>query len=244
MEPELPSHVAVIQDGNRRYARSKGELATEGHRYGADTTEDFLDWCIDLEIPEVTLYSFSTENFDRTDEELEQLFDIVRERLYELGDDDKVHDNEARVQGVGEREMLPERVVEALAYAEDQTRGYSDLQLNIALAYGGREELLSVAREIVEEAREGLLDPGDITEETVSSRLYVDDVDLVIRTGGERRTSNFLPWQTWGNEAHVEFLDCLWPEFTRSRFEAALQRYSTEVEDSKVLEAAADGAAD
>lgn len=221
----LPDHLAVIQDGNRRYARERGEDPRKGHEYGAETTEDFLDWCLDAGIPEVTLYTFSTENFERTDRELRSLFDLIADKLRDLGDDDQIHDERVRVEGVGEIERLPPRVVEALEYVEDRTEDYDRLRLNVALAYGGREELLNAAREVLEEVRAGDLSPEEVTEEAVERHLYVDDVDLVIRTGGERRTSNFLPWQAWGGEAVVEFLGCYWPEFRRADLENALESY-------------------
>ncbi len=237
MTDDLPEHVAVVQDGNRRYARERGEADSQGHEHGAETTEEFLDWSLDIGIPEVTLYSFSTENFERSQQELSKLFDLLQEKLYELGDDDQIHSEGVKVAGVGEREMLPERVVDALEYVEGRTSEYSHLKLNVALAYGGRQELVTASRNLLERVERGELKPSEITEENLSNHLYVGDTDLMIRTGGEHRTSNFLPWQSWGNEAVVEFLPCYWPEFTRQHYEEALERY-------RLLEGKQSGAGD
>ncbi|MFP4632860.1 MAG: polyprenyl diphosphate synthase [Halobacteriales archaeon] len=238
VEP-LPDHVAVIQDGNRRYARERGEPPTEGHVYGAETTEAFLGWMCDLGIPEVTLYTLSTENFDRPDHELRRLFDLIEDKLHELARDEDIHDNEVKVVGVGEIEMLPPRVREALDHVESSTERYTEHRLNVAVAYGGRSELLSAARAVLREVERGRLKASDVDEAALSRHIYVEDVDLVIRTGGDRRMSNFLPWQAAGNEAVVEFQSCYWPEFTERHLARALERYadvqmrSTEAESRK-----------
>jgi len=223
-----PTHVAVIMDGNRRYARKQGEDAPDGHRAGAQTTEDVLSWCQDLGIEELTLYTFSTENFDRPAEERDPLFDLVAEKLREFGDADSVHENEVCVRVIGDRGMLPERVRSAARYAEEQTRGYDEFVLNVALAYGGRNELLHAARDVVDDVAAGDLDPADVDVATVEDRLYdcpVRDVDLIIRTGGDERTSNFLPWHANGNEAAVFFCAPYWPEFSKVDFLRAIRTY-------------------
>jgi len=223
-----PSHVAVIQDGNRRYARNKGADATDGHREGAETTEQVLEWCRQTGIDELTLYTFSTENFDRPDEENEALFDLLCEKLREFADADRVHESEVRIRAIGQTRRLPDRVRDAVAYAERRTAGYDNLQLNIALAYGGRAELLSAARDVAGEVDEGTLDPSDIDVETVEERLYEGpsrDVDLILRTGGDERTSNFLPWHANGNEAAVYFCTPYWPEFRKVDFLRSIRTY-------------------
>ncbi|MFD1589271.1 polyprenyl diphosphate synthase [Halorientalis brevis] len=229
-----PDHVAVIQDGNRRYADKQGGEATDGHRAGAQTTENVLNWCDELGIEELTLYAFSTENFDRPKDERENLFDLIEEKLYEFADADRVHDGEVRIRAIGETQRLPERVTEAIRYAEDRTSEYDRLHLNIALAYGGRAELLGAAREVARDVASGALDPADIDVETVESSLYegpVRDVDLIIRTGGAERTSNFLPWHANGNEAAAFFCTPYWPEFRKVDFLRAIRTYENR-EDS------------
>ena len=228
-----PTHVAVIQDGNRRYARRKGNDAPQGHRAGAETTERVLEWCQDVGVEELTLYAFSTENFDRPDEENEALFDLLCEKLREFADADRVHDNEVRIRAIGDVDRLPERVREAVDYAERRTRGYDRFVLNIALAYGGRSQLLEAVRGVAADVEAGEVSPDDIEVETIEDRLYerpVRDVDLIIRTGGDERTSNFLPWHANGNEAAVFFCTPYWPEFSKTDFLRGIRTYEHRAE--------------
>jgi tritrans,polycis-undecaprenyl-diphosphate synthase [geranylgeranyl-diphosphate specific] len=228
-----PDHVAVIMDGNRRYARKQGEEATEGHREGAETTEEILNWCRQLGIDELTLYTFSTENFNRSEHEREALFDLLVSKLTEFADSERVHDAGVRIRAIGEVDRLPERVREAVDYAERRTRGYDEFYLNIALAYGGRAELLGAARDIASDVAAGDLDPETVTTETIEDRLYegpTRDVDLIIRTGGDERTSNFLPWHANGNEAAVYFCAPYWPEFRKIDFLRAIRTYESREE--------------
>ncbi|OTF01398.1 polyprenyl diphosphate synthase [Halorubrum sp. SD683] len=230
---DVPDHVAVIQDGNRRYAREQGDDAPEGHRAGADTTEQVLDWCADLGVSELTLYAFSTENFERPDEELEPLFDLLERKLREFADADRVHDDGVRVRAIGDVARLPPRVRDAVEYAERRTAGNDRFTLNVALAYGGRTELLDAARAIARDVDAGEMAPGDVDVETVESRLYdrpIRDVDLIVRTGGDERTSNFLPWHANGNEAAVYFCAPYWPEFSEVDFLRAIRTYESREE--------------
>ncbi|AGN01940.1 UDP diphosphate synthase [Salinarchaeum sp. Harcht-Bsk1] len=223
-----PEHVAVIQDGNRRYARERGDEATDGHREGAKTTQAVLEWCEQLGVEELTLYAFSTENFDRPQEQLDVIFDLAEEKLYEFADAEEIHENEVSIRAIGDLPRLPERVRDAIDYAERRTADYDQFVLNVALAYGGRERLLSATRDVVAEAAEGDLDPEEIDVDTVADRLYdrrVRDVDLIVRTGGVQRTSNFLPWHANGNEAAVYFCAPYWPEFSRADFLRGLRTY-------------------
>lgn len=223
-----PNHVAVIQDGNRRYAREQGEDTAAGHRAGAETTEALLEWCDDLGIEELTLYAFSTENFSRPEDQRTVIFDLIEDKLYEFADADRVHDAEVRIRAIGQLERLPDRVQQAIAYADQQTRGYDQFYLNIALAYGGRAELLSAALDIARNVDEGSLAPADIDVDTIEDRLYdgpTQDVDLIVRTGGDERTSNFMPWHANGNEAAVYFCAPYWPEFRKIDFLRAIRTY-------------------
>jgi tritrans,polycis-undecaprenyl-diphosphate synthase [geranylgeranyl-diphosphate specific] len=223
-----PTHVAVIQDGNRRYARKQGEAAPNGHEAGAKTTERVLEWCQELGVEELTLYTFSTENFDRPDEELEPLFDLMASKLRDFSDHEAIHENEVAIRVIGDTDMLPERVGTAVREAEERTRGYDRFVLNVALAYGGRNELLTAARDVARAVADGDLDPADVDVPTIEDRLYgqpVRDVDLIIRTGGDERTSNFLPWHANGNEAAVFFCAPYWPEFSKTDFLRAIRTY-------------------
>ncbi|MFC7232358.1 polyprenyl diphosphate synthase [Saliphagus sp. GCM10025308] len=223
-----PTHVAVIQDGNRRYARQRGDDAPDGHRAGADTTERVLEWCQEIGVEELTLYAFSTENFSRPEHEREALFDLLCEKLREFADADRVHDNGVCIRAIGDIERLPPRVRETIDYAESRTADYDRFVLNIALAYGGRTHLLEAARSVARDVEAGTLSPADIDVETIDERLYgqsVRDVDLIIRTGGDERTSNFLPWHANGNEAAVYFCAPYWPEFSKADFLRGIRTY-------------------
>ena len=223
-----PSHVAVIQDGNRRYASQQGADPTDGHREGAATTEALLQWCDQLGIDEVTLYAFSTENFKRPPEEREALFDLIASKLREFADAEQVHEQEVRIRAIGETHRLPARVQDAIVYADEQTGQYDRLFLNVALAYGGRAELLTATRDIARDVASGRLEPADIDVETVEQSLYdgpTRDVDLIVRSGGDERTSNFLPWQANGNEAAVYFSTPYWPEFRKVDFLRSIRTY-------------------
>ncbi|MGM0590647.1 MAG: polyprenyl diphosphate synthase [Halobacteriota archaeon] len=225
-----PTHVAIIQDGNRRYARARGDDAPDGHRAGAETTANVLEWCEELDIEELTLYAFSTENFKRPAEEREHLFDLIESKLYEFADADRVHENEVCIRAIGAVDRLPPRVREAVDYAERRTADYDRFRLNVALAYGGRRELLEAARDVTDAVRRGELVAADIDVSAIESRLYrqpVRDVDLIIRTGGDERTSNFLPWHANGNEAAVFFCAPYWPEFSKIDLLRGIRTYES-----------------
>ena len=225
---QVPEHVAVIQDGNRRYARLYGSAPTEGHREGADTTSALLQWCRDLGIKEITLYAFSTENFRRPADERDALFDLITEKLEELATSKDIHEHEVKICAIGDLDRLPNRVQEAIETAREATKGYDRYRLNIALAYGGRWELLQVAREICQDVESGTLDRTEIDVELIDDRLHHGpsrSVDLIIRTGGDERTSNFLPWHANGNEAAVYFCAPYWPEFSKVDFLRGIRTY-------------------
>jgi len=184
-------------------------------------------------VAELTLYAFSTENFERPDEELEPLFDLLETKLRDFADADRVHEQGVRVRAIGDVDRLPERVRDAVDYAERRTADNDRFTLNVALAYGGRTELLDAATAIARDVDAGDLDPTDVdVVETVEERLYdrpVRDVDLIVRTGGDERTSNFLPWHANGNEAAVYFCAPYWPEFSGG-FLRAIRTYQSREE--------------
>ena len=230
---DVPTHVAVIQDGNRRYARERGDGTTAGYRAGADTTERVLGWCEELGVAELTLYAFSTENFDRPDDQLEPLFDLIESKLREFADADRVHESAVCIRAIGDVDRLPDRVRDAVAYAERRTADYDRFRLNVALAYGGRAELLAAARDAVRDVRTGDLSPDEIDVDEVETRLSrrpVRDVDLIVRTGGAERTSNFLPWHANGNEAAAFFCTPYWPEFSKVDFLRGIRTYQSREE--------------
>ncbi len=232
----IPRHVAIIQDGNRRYARERGADTGVGHRAGADTTERLLGWACDLGVEHITLYAFSTENFNRDPEELGELFDLFREKFLATVADERVHRYGIRVRMVGDRSLLPPDLLEAVEKAEATTSHYTRFHLNIALAYGGRNEIVSAARRIVADAAAGQIRPDEITPALVQESLAEADdlppVDLIIRTGNECRTSNFLPWQANGNECAVYFCAPYWPQFRRIDLLRAVRVYRQRIESA------------
>ncbi len=232
----IPRHVAIIQDGNRRYARERGADTGVGHRAGADTTERLLGWACDLGVEHITLYAFSTENFNRDPEELGELFGLFREKFLATVADERVHRYGIRVRMVGDRSLLPPDLLEAVEKAEATTSHYTRFHLNIALAYGGRNEIVSAARRIVADAAAGQIRPDEITPALVQESLAETDdlppVDLIIRTGNECRTSNFLPWQANGNECAVYFCAPYWPQFRRIDLLRAVRVYRQRIESA------------
>jgi tritrans,polycis-undecaprenyl-diphosphate synthase [geranylgeranyl-diphosphate specific] len=222
----VPHHLAIIMDGNRRFAGEHGIGVTDGHAAGRDTLEKLLDWCLEVGIRVLTVYALSVENFSRPSEEIEGLMDLFDQALRDIAVDERVHRHQIRVRVIGKRELLPARVQEAIGIAESATAGYSAYRYNVALAYGGRDEILDAIRALAQEVREGRLEPSQIDSEAVSRRLYTADLpdpDLVFRTSGEERISNFLLWQSAYSELY--FSDVLWPGLTRTDFLRAIQAY-------------------
>jgi tritrans,polycis-undecaprenyl-diphosphate synthase [geranylgeranyl-diphosphate specific] len=213
-------------DGNRRYAENLGILPHEGHVVGKSTLENLSDWCRSLNITYLTVYAFSLENFSRTKEELEPLMDLFEESFRSAGDDPRVHENRVRIRAIGHRELLPNKVVKAIEYAESRTREYSDFNYNLAVAYGGRQELVRSMEIIANKIKEGELNPEDIDADLISSNLYTSglpDPDLILRTSGEERISNFLLWQLAYSELY--FADVYWPDMRKIDFLRAIRSF-------------------
>ncbi|RJS72410.1 MAG: di-trans,poly-cis-decaprenylcistransferase [Candidatus Syntrophoarchaeum sp. WYZ-LMO15] len=226
LSSRIPAHIAVIMDGNRRYASKIGEVSYRGHFYGAKVVENVLEWSLELGISQLTLYAFSIENFERDDREKAEIFRLIGKKLDELRKDERIHKNRVRISVIGDIHLLPTSLQEAVRRAEEATAGYDGMQLNIALAYSGRREIVCALRKMAEEVKRGGLSPESITEETLSEFLYQNkNVDHMIRTGGEIRTSNFLPWQASGSECTASFIMPLWPELRRIDFLRAIRTY-------------------
>jgi tritrans,polycis-undecaprenyl-diphosphate synthase [geranylgeranyl-diphosphate specific] len=226
-------HVAIIQDGNRRYALQKGLSRFLGHSLGADTSEKVSDWCLEVGVKHLTLYAFSTENFERDELEKRYLFDLIKNKFGELCRSKKIHANRVRVRAIGRVEMLPLDLQEEICRTEKATREYETMYLNVALAYGGQRELVDAARLLARQIREGKIRAEDVDENLIATHLYPQDgisvpkVDLIIRTGGDTRTSNFLPWQANGNECAAYFCAPYWPEFRKIDFLRAIRTAQT-----------------
>ena len=222
----VPRHLAIIMDGNRRFAAAHGLDVAKGHAKGRDTAELLLDWCLEVGVTILTIYALSTENLSRSPEELESLMDLYERALKDLAVDERVHRHQIRVQMIGNRSLLPVRVREAIDLAEKATAGYSKYRFNVALAYGGRDEIVEAIRALAREVRDGHLSPEEIDSEAVSRHLYTADLpdpDLIFRTSGEERISNFLLWQAAYSELY--FSDVLWPGLTRLDFLRAIRSY-------------------
>ncbi len=226
-QDELPEHVSIIMDGNRRFAWGKNLERGAGHAQGKEKLKEVMDWILDLKIPYFTVYALSTENLkERSEVELEGLFDLYVAGLNEIAEDPKIHDNGVKVQAVGRLSLLPDRVREALKNAESRTEEYSDFLFTICLAYGGREEIVDAVRDVAVAHADGELPLDMIDQQQISSRLYtaeLPDPDLVIRTSGEERISNFLLWQIAYSELH--FTDVHWPSFSKVDLYEALESY-------------------
>jgi len=224
---ELPEHVSIIMDGNRRFAWGKNLGRGTGHARDKEKLKEVMDWILDLKIPYFTVYALSTENLkERSEAELEGLFDLYVAGLNEIAEDPKIHDNGVKVQVVGRLSLLPDRVREALKNAESRTEEYSDFLFTICLAYGGREEIVDAVRDVAVAHADGELPVEMIDQQQISSRLYtaeLPDPDLVIRTSGEERISNFLLWQIAYSELH--FTDVHWPSFSKVDLYEALESY-------------------
>jgi len=222
-------HVAVIQDGNRRFAREKGLDVSMGHKMGADATERMLDWVHDLGIGHITIYCFSTENFKRSEREVFDLLSLFMEKFTSVNEDKRVHRYGIRVRMIGDRSLVPPDLLETIERAEKATENYSNHYLNVALAYGGRNEIVHAARSILEEVQERKIAPREIGTDTVEAHinpgLDIPPVDLIIRTGDEHRTSNFLPWLANGNECAVYFCAPFWPLFRKIDLLRAIRVY-------------------
>jgi len=222
----IPEHVAVIMDGNRRFAESLGLVHVAGHEMGRDTLEELLEWCLDLGIRILTVYALSTENLKRPKEEVDELMRLFAENFRRAGDDKRVHKHGIRIKAFGDLTLLPKEVQEAIAYAEGRTAAYERYRFNIAIAYGGREEILRAIRRVAQEAVEGKIAPKDVTEDVFSKHLYtygLPDPDLILRTSGEARISNFLLWQLAYSELY--FADVYWPGFRKVDFMRAIRAY-------------------
>ena len=224
--PVKVTHLAIIMDGNRRFAW-KSKIATGlGHRIGKQKLETVLDWVLELEIPWFTVYALSTENLTRPQEELDILFKLYIEGLRDIAEDERIHENEVKVQIIGRRELLPKDVNDAIDYAEMKTAGYDKYVFTVCLAYGSREEMLNAIQSIAAEHAAGELPLDAIDETAVSTRLYtgeMPDPDLVIRTSGEERISNFLLWQMAYSELY--FTDVYWPSFQKKDLLKAVRTF-------------------
>jgi len=224
-----PRHIAIIPDGNRRWARSLRLNPTIGHELGYERMKDVLKWCLDLGVKIITVYALSKENIEKRDpEELKKLFSIFERGLHELLKSDIIDKYKVRVRIMGRRDTLSPRIRELISKVEEKTKYYDDRFLNIALGYSGREEIIDAVKKIIKDVISGNVNVEDVNEELFSKYLYTGDLphpdpDLIIRTSGEERLSGFLLWQSAYSELY--FCEVYWPEFRRIDFWRAIRSY-------------------
>lgn len=222
----VPSHIGIITDGNRRYARERGISPNEGHVKGKEKLEEVLEWCMEIGTSAVTIYGFSTENFMRNPEEVEFLLHLIDDSLNALMKDERVSKNRIRVKVIGELKLLPDFLRNTIEKVQKGTEAYGDFKLNLAIGYGGREEIINAVKKIADEVKMGKISTDDINEDLFHSYLYdssVPDPDLIFRTSGEERISNFLLWQ--GAYSELYFSDINWPDLRKIDFLRAVYTY-------------------
>ncbi len=222
----MPEHIAIIMDGNRRLAMGSGLLPWDGHRLGAEKLREVLEWCTELGINNITAYAFSAENFSRPRGEVERLYDLFEEYFNTAAEDAKIHTLKVRVRAIGKVELLPERVRAAIERAEERTKDHDAFNLNLAVAYGGRQEVLDAVKSFARAVQEGKLAIEAFDEGTISKNLYTNglpDPDLIVRTSGEERVSGFLLWQSAYSELY--FCETFWPAFRKIDFLRAIRTF-------------------
>ena len=229
---KIPQHIGVILDGNRRYARESGFInIVRGHYDGADKLEEFLEWCEELGVRIVSIWIFSLDNFKRDGSEVRDILNVIEEKMREMINSDKVHRNEVQIRSMGNISLLPESLQKTIRKAEAITKNYDKFILNVAVAYGGREEVVEAFRNyLISETKddkpiETLIEEVNVA--SITEHLYTSDLpdpDLIIRTSGEIRLSGFLLWQSVYSEYY--FCDTFWPAFRKIDFLRALRDYN------------------
>ncbi len=224
----LPQHVAIIMDGNGRWAKMRGLKRTEGHKAGAEVFRNIAKYCSDIGIKYVTFYAFSTENWKRSKTEVAAIMTLFRKYLDEM--QRRAEENEEagyNIRFIGSREGMPKDIVKLMDTVEERSKDKSNTYVNLAVNYGGRAEIVESTKKIAEKIKNGTLKIEDITEDTVSAGIYTagqPDPDLIIRPSGEYRLSNFLLWQSAYSEIYID--DVLWPDYTEKDLDRALEEYA------------------
>ena len=226
---EVPKHIGIIMDGNGRWAKKRMQPRVFGHKAGMEALQEVTIAAMDMGVQALTVYAFSTENWTRPQQEVSFIMNLPVEFYDRFVPE--LHRNNVKIQMIGEVSRLPKETLEALEKAEALTRSNTGLILNFALNYGGRAELTQAVKQIAQEVLDAHLNPGDISEEMIANYLYTNslpkdlrDPDLIIRTSGELRLSNFLPWQAAYSELY--FTDVMWPDFGEKALQDAIEEYS------------------
>ena len=222
----VPRHVAIIMDGNGRWAERHGKPRSKGHEAGARNVREITEACRELGVKALTLFAFSTENWRRSKREVDSLFKLMAKAINKYSD--QIHKTDVRLLHTGNLEGLPEETARDVRKCIELTKDNTTMDVCIALNYGGRQELVDAARRIAQQVKEGKIRSEDITEETIAANLYLplhSEVDLLIRTSGEYRISNFMLWQI--SYAEIVVADTLWPDFDRNCLSDAIVEYQS-----------------
>ena len=224
----VPKHIGIIMDGNGRWAKQRGLPRSEGHKAGANVFRRICDYADEIGVKYITFYAFSTENWRRPPEEVSALMDLFRAYLREAEErQDENREKGMRIHFLGHREGVPEDILDLFDTTEEESKDADRIDVNIAINYGGRLEIVDAVRKIAEKVKNGEIEPEDITEEDISNNIYTAgqaDPDLIIRPSGEYRLSNFLIWQSAYSE--FWFSDILWPDFTEADLDRAIDDFN------------------
>ncbi|MCX8169194.1 MAG: polyprenyl diphosphate synthase [Candidatus Methanomethylicia archaeon] len=227
-DKDKPIHIGVILDGNRRWAKERNLPPWAGHEKGAEKVKDLIKWCYDTGIKILTLYVFSTENFNRSKEEIEAIMNLANKYLDEYMNDENIHEKRVRIKFLGRKELLNEDLRRKIEKVEKETEVYNERYLNFAFAYGGRAEIVDAVKRLCKDVESNIIDVDQIDEATVERYLYTSHLpqphpDLIIRTSGEERLSGFLLWQSAYSE--LVFLEVYWPDFRKIDLWRAIRIY-------------------
>lgn len=219
-----PKHIAIVLDGNRRYARKLGLKAWKGHEFGAEKVGQLIDWCRDLGVKELTLYSFSIDNFKRPEAEKKALFSLFKKYMAKLEKDPRIKKDGIRISFIGRLEMFPKDMRESMNRAMGKSRSNKKFRLNFAMAYSGKAEITDSIRKIIKKINSKKLKMKDVDEKVINDNLYLgSEPDVLIRPGGEKRLSDFLLWQSAYSE--LFFLDKLWPEMEKEDIKGIIEEF-------------------
>jgi len=217
-EKKQINHVGIIIDGNRRYAKNKGMATHKGHSEGAEKVSKTIEWCKDLEIKELTIYTLSTENLKREPKELEHLFNLFKKFFKKFKENKEVHENKVKIKFIGDISLVPKDIQELIKEIENDTKDYDNYKINFCFAYGGRLELTKSINKLIKQGK-------PVTEQDITNFLWLSsEPDFIIRTGGKTRTSNFLPWQSVYSE--WIFLEKMWPEFEEQDLKDCIEKFN------------------
>ncbi len=219
-----PKHIAIIMDGNRRYAKKNKMPLFKGHEAGANKIKELFDWCKEYKIKEVTLYTFSIQNFNREKSEIDYLLTLFEQYFKKIINDAKINENKIKINFIGRLELFPAKIQQMAKELMDKTKNNQNYTVNFAFGYGGREEIIDAVKKIAEQVKFGNLSINEINENIIKQALYLQsEPEIIIRTSGEKRTSNFLIWQS--NYSEWFFSEKFWPEFSKKDFAAILEEY-------------------